>query len=123
MQKLTPAQRTEYRAGAARREAESQRRRAEHLARAWEVANAAAALLRDRYGATRVVILGSLAQPDRFHAHSDVDLAVWGIDERLYLHAVADVTALDADVLVDLVRVEEATPSLRVTIEQEGQEL
>lgn len=123
MLKLTPAQRTEYRAGAARREAESQRRRAEHLARARTVANAAAALLRTRYGATRVVIFGSLAQPARFHARSDVDLAVWGIDERSYLRAVADVTALDAHLLVDLVRVEEAAPSLLAVIEQEGQEL
>lgn len=123
MLRLTRAQRAEYRAGVARREAESQRRRAEHLARAWEVANAAAALLRTRYGATRVVIFGSLAQPVRFHARSDVDLAVWGIDERSYLRAVADVTALDANLLVDLVRVEEAAPSLLATIEQEGQEL
>lgn len=123
MLKLTPAQRTEYRAGVARRAAESQRRRAEHLAHAWEVANAAAVLLRTGYGATRVVIFGSLAQPARFHARSDVDLAVWGIDERRYLRAVADVTALDADVLVDLVRIEEATPSLLVAIEQEGQEI
>jgi len=123
MLKLTSAQRAEYRAGVARREAESQRRCAEHLARAWEVANAAAALLRARYSATRVVIFGSLAQPARFHARSDVDLAVWGIDERSYLRAVADVTALDANLLVDLVRVEEAAPSLLITIEQEGREL
>jgi len=120
MQKLTSAQRTEYRAGVARRKVESQRRRAEHLTHAWQVANAAA-LLRARYGATRVVVFGSLAQPDRFHVRSDVDLAVWGIDERLYLRAVADVTALDAAVLVDLVRAEEATPSLLATIEQKGQ--
>lgn len=123
MRTLSPAQRAEYRAGAARRAAESQHRRAEHLTRAWKVANAAAALLRTRYGATRVVVFGSLAQPDRFHARSDVDLAAWGIDERLYLRAVADVTALDADILVDLVRGEEATPSLLAAIEEEGQAL
>ncbi|MFO7633090.1 MAG: nucleotidyltransferase domain-containing protein [Caldilinea sp.] len=123
MPKLTPAQRTEYRGGVARREAESRRRRAAHLARAREVANAAASVLRAQYGATRVVVFGSLALPARFHVRSDVDLAVWGIDERAYLRAVADVTALDADVLIDLVRAEEATPSLHATIERDGQEL
>jgi len=80
-------------------------------------------VLREKYGATRVVVFGSLAHPGRFHVRSDIDLAAWGIDERAYLRAVADVTALDADVLVDLVRVEEAAPYLLASIEQEGQEL
>lgn len=123
MIELSAAKRAEYQTGMARREAESQRRRANHLARAQEVARAAAAVLRTKHGATRVVLFGSLAQPARFHVRSDVDLAVWGIDERAYLRAVADVTALDADVLVDLVRVEEIAPSLLTAIEQEGQEL
>jgi predicted nucleotidyltransferase len=123
MLKLTPAKQTEYRAGVARREAESRRRRAAQMERAWKVANAAAVVLRTKYGATRVAIFGSLTHPARFHVHSDVDLAVWGIDERAYLRAVADVTALDATMLVDLVRAEEAAPSLLVTIESEGQNL
>ncbi|GIK73088.1 MAG: nucleotidyltransferase [Chloroflexota bacterium] len=123
MLKLTPAKRTEYRAGIARRKAESLQKHTAHLARAWEVAKVAAKVLREKYGATRVVVFGSLVHPARFHVRSDVDLAAWGIDERAYLRAVADVTALNADVLVDLVRVEEAAPSLLASIEQEGQEL
>ena len=123
MIELSAAKRAEYQAGVARREAESQRRRANPLARAQEVARAAAAVLRTKYGAARVALFGSLAHPARFHVRSDVDLAVWGIDERAYLRAVVDVTALDADVLVDLVRVEEIASSLLTTIEKEGQEL
>lgn len=43
---------------------------------AWDVARRAAGILREKYGATRVRAFGSILRPERFHACSDVDLAV-----------------------------------------------
>jgi hypothetical protein len=54
---------------------------------------------------------------------SDVDLAVWGLDERDYLRAVAAVTGLDREIAVDLIAVEEAPESLRDLIAEEGASL
>lgn len=62
-----------------------------------------------------------MVHPDHFHAHSDVDLAVWGIQEHSYLKAVAVVTSLSSDILVDVIAVEEASDSLQQVIKQEGQ--
>jgi predicted nucleotidyltransferase len=78
---------------------ETARERARHVAlarrqrrdKAWEVARAAAALLKSRYKASRVIVFGSLIQPDRFHLWSDVDLAVWGLSPTDYFEAVARV--------------------------------
>ena len=112
-----------YRRTAQRRRAEAERRRQQRLAQGWEVARKAAHLLRERFSAQRVAAFGSLVHPDRFHKRSDVDLAAWGLDERAYLRAVAAVTALDSDISVDLIAVEEASDSLRKTIETEGASL
>jgi len=101
----------------------AEERRRVHLTRAQEVAMMAARLLYTTYGATKVVLFGSTAHPQRFHERSDVDLAAWGIGERAYVRAVADVNGLDSHIFVDLVRGEEAPPSLIERIEQEGREL
>jgi predicted nucleotidyltransferase len=65
------------RAWRARWEREAERDR-EAAAVARETAQRLAVLLRDRYGATRVVLTGSLARGD-FRRGSDLDLAVAGI--------------------------------------------
>ena len=120
---LTPAEIAEYARGmraraAARRKALEPRRE-----RAWEVARRAAALLKQEFGATRVVLFGSLIWPRLFHARSDVDLAVWGLDERLYFRAVTRLLDLDPEIEVDLIEGEHASASLRAAIEEDGVEL
>lgn len=47
----------------------------ERWEQAWEVARAAARLLREQLGATRVVVFGSLAHRAWFTPWSDIDLA------------------------------------------------
>ncbi len=120
---LTPAEVAEYargmRARAAAREKELEARRE----KAWEVARRAAALLKQEFGVTRVVLFGSLIWPRLFHPRSDVDLAVWGLDERLYFKAVACLLDLDSEIGIDLVEAEEAKPSLKAAIERDGIEL
>ena len=74
-------------------------------------------LLRDRHGATRIVLFGSLAAGDT-HAGSDVDLAVEGLPADWYFSALANLLCLFS--AVDLVRLEEAPPTLARHIAAEG---
>ena len=109
-----------YRASARRRREHLERERQQRLARGWDIAHLAAGLLRDRFGVRQVAVFGSLAHSDRFHLRSDVDLAVWGLDEKDYLRAVAELTGLDSEITVDLVAVEQAPGTLSRRIKEEG---
>ncbi len=81
----------------------------------------AASLLTKRYGASQVALFGSLAE-ETFSEESDVDLAVLGMPAAGYFSALADLMELFGGP-VDLVRVEDAAPSLRAHIEEEGKTL
>jgi len=96
---------------------------AERWDRAWAVARVAAGLLREKFGAKRVVVFGSLAHQALFSPWSDVDLAAWGIPADQYYRAVAAVTGMSADFEVDLVDPTECRPRLRQVIEREGIDL
>jgi predicted nucleotidyltransferase len=112
-----------YRRTAQRRRRADEHKRQQRFAQGWAVARKAAELLCERFSAQRVVAFGSLAHPERFHMRSDVDLAVWGLDEHDYLRAVAAVTGLDREIAVDLIAVEEAPESLRDLIAEDGASL
>jgi predicted nucleotidyltransferase len=88
--------------------------------RAWEVARTAANLLRERFGATRVVVFGSLAHDEWFTRWSDIDLAAWGISPDAFFRAVAEVTGLSAEFKVDLVDPHDCRPAMRQSIDREG---
>lgn len=122
-QLITDTQMAEYRAAAARRDYDALRCRAARWERAQHLAGQAAHILRVEFGATRVVLFGTGTSADRFHLRSDLDLAVWGLPERLYLRAVARLLSIDAGMPVDLVMAEDAGPSLRAAIAAEGREL
>jgi len=91
--------------------------------RAWRVGRSAAKLLRRRFGATRVLLFGSLVDFKRFTPWSDIDLAAWGIPAGEFYRAVAMVTGLSPEFELDLVEPETCRPGLRRRIEQEGIEL
>lgn len=91
--------------------------------RAWSVARRAASLLKKEFGATRVVVFGSLVHKDCFTAWSDVDLAAWGIRPQDTFRAVAALLGLSDDVEINLVDVATCRPSLLATIEGEGIDL
>src|SRR3972149_5639114 len=86
--------------------------------KAWEMARAAAALLKSRYHAARVVAFGSLIEADRFHPWSDVDLAVYGLASDDYFEAVARVQDVAGEIKVDLVMAERCKPYLRSAIKR-----
>ncbi len=91
--------------------------------RAWRLARKAAKMLKTEFGVTRVAVFGSLLYTTRFHLKSDVDLAVWGMDEKKYYRAVSLLLDIDPLISVDLVSVEGARPALKKVIEKEGKEL
>lgn len=110
----------EYRQGYKKRQKAAQEVLEERFQLAWKVARQGAELLKKEFGAERVVVFGSLAQSELFHDRSDIDLAVWGISEEVYLRALGCLLDLHGDFSVDLVRVEEASDRLRQRIEHDG---
>jgi predicted nucleotidyltransferase len=125
---IPPEKMARYRATARQRAAAEQAALDRRYARAWQTAQAAAALLKTQFDAKQVVIFGSLVNRQRFHTQSDIDLAAWGVAERAYLRALSALLDLDLEFSFDLVRMEEAEAeanhaALVKTIAQQGQTL
>jgi predicted nucleotidyltransferase len=87
-----------------------------------KLANRLAKELRQQFGAQRVVLFGSLAR-EELTAHSDIDLAVWGIPPEKFYSAVAFVTGASISWSVDLIDGDDCPPALLQSIETEGIEL
>jgi predicted nucleotidyltransferase len=101
-------------------------RPAERLRRekAWQLARAAADLLRQQFHVERVAVFGSLAAEERtFTKWSDVDIAAWGLDPKDTLRALGAVMDLSSDPMVNLVDVNTAKPFILAAIERDGVEL
>ncbi len=118
--KLTPEEIAVYQAAAKRQWQESQAERRQRQKRAWELAWLAAALLKEHFNATKVMVFGSLVRDDCFTLWSDVDIAAWGISPDETLLAMEAVRDLDEIIEVNLVDVETCTPTLLANIEREG---
>jgi predicted nucleotidyltransferase len=114
---------TPYLAHARRRAARQRRETEARYNRAWELARQAAALLKSRFGARRVVLFGSLLNKKRFRRWSDVDLAAWGLPGITYYKAQSALLDLDPTISIDLVDPENCSPNLCKIIAQEGMEL
>jgi len=95
-----------------------QERHAALLDRAGRVAS----MLRERFGARKVILFGSVAT-GRLRSHSDLDLAVLGLPEEQYLEAFREASELVRPYQLDLVPVEMASAALRNRLAQEGVEL
>jgi len=106
-----------------KREARARREQEERREQARATARHVARYLRDTYGVSRVVLFGSMAQEVPLSRHSDLDLAVWGLDAEDYFEAVGRVQDEGGAFSVDLVRMEQAPDSLRTVVREEGREL
>lgn len=95
----------------------------ERVQRAWEAARAAAVLLRERFGATRVVLFGSLVHPAWFTPWSDIDVAAWGVPADQFFRAVGALSGLSGEFKIDLIDPQICRPALREEIDREGREL
>ncbi len=87
---------------------------------AWQLARRAAQLLRENFGASRVVVFGSLVQPGMFSLYSDVDLAAWGIAPEDTFRAIGAVYDLSGEIELNLVDVAVARPSVYRAILAQG---
>jgi predicted nucleotidyltransferase len=83
----------------------------------------AAAVLKARFGARRVVLFGSLAHAAWFMPDSDVDLAVEGLAGDDYWRAWRLVEEIIGDRPVDLIEIEMVGESLKRAIQRYGMEL
>jgi predicted nucleotidyltransferase len=82
-----------------------------------EAAEACKRLLRERFGARRVILFGSLAGQGIWHARSDVDLAVEGLASAVFFEAYSacrDLLPQGAE--LDLVPLEKVSPEMRARI-------
>jgi predicted nucleotidyltransferase len=113
---MTEEQLASYRATAERRRGEEVELVAQRLTRAWEAAHVGARILRERFGATAVIVFGSLAEEEWFGATSDIDLAASGLRGDDYFAAVAALQGLLREFQVDLVDLDRCPRALRETV-------
>jgi predicted nucleotidyltransferase len=86
-----------------------------------EVAQACAHCLVRDFGARKVYLFGSLLDQESVHDRSDIDLAVEGLEGRLYFKALSEVwKLLPAGVELDLVLLERAWPDLAERVKTGG---
>jgi len=92
---------------------------AERYEAAWKIAKEAATVLKNDYGARKVVVFGALTDRCAFTHWSDIDLAAWGIPDDRFYAAVGAITGLSPEFKIDLVDAMNCRASLRKAIEIE----
>jgi predicted nucleotidyltransferase len=117
---LTPEEIAAYRSAARRRSEQEIRKLALREKRAWASARRAAIMLREQFGAERVMVFGSLIHKGCFTPWSDVDIAAWGLRPQDTFQAIGKVLEIDTEIELSLVDVGTCSRSLLVTIEKEG---
>jgi len=106
---------------AARKREQARQESLKHLqGRGIEIAKQATRMLRQEFGATRVVLFGSMLQP-KIHADSDIDLAVWNLTKSDYFQAVGKLQGL-SEFLIVLIEADNASDYMVEAIAQ-GMEL
>jgi predicted nucleotidyltransferase len=91
--------------------------------RAMIAAHKAAKLLKTEFGASEVILFGSLARRGSFSLYSDIDLAVRGIAPEKFFAASAAIERVDVNFQIDLVELETCPPAVLKKIEKDGKPL
>lgn len=86
-----------------------------------KIASKAASILKQQFGAERVVLFGSMLDHERMWWGSDIDLAVWGLRSEDFFKAGAAIER-GHNFAIDLVEIQSAKPHILNAVEQ-GQEL
>ena len=118
--RVGPDEMASYRATARRRWQDEARELGKRRVEAQRMARAAADLLRERFGASRVILFGSVAHGLWHSETSDIDLASEGIAPEAYLLAVAYLQDISEGFKFDLVALESCRSDLREAILKEG---
>jgi len=119
---LSPDSLIRYRAGLQQRLKQHRQEQLQKQQRGWQVARQAAQILKSRWGASKVVLFGSMLESTKVHDRSDIDLAVWDLPADVYFRALAELLDIDSEFSIDLVEIEQAKPQIRPSI-QAGFEL
>lgn len=82
-----------------------------------EVARRCAQILKQDFGASRVVLFGSMLNLEQMWWGSDIDLAVWGLPEEDFFKAGAAIER-GHNFSIDLVEIQHARPHIVNAIEQ-----
>ena len=77
----------------------------ELVQRAWTDAQRVAAVLYQKYGASKVAVFGSLAEQERFCKYSDIDIVVWGVSYNRCLDALWETEGLSDEFEIDIIDV------------------
>ena len=88
--------------------------------RAWQTAHRVAAMLYKDFGATQVVVFGSLTKQESFSKWSDIDIAVCGIPSDKYFCAVWEAEDISRLFKLDLVNFESCIGVFRERIESQA---
>ncbi len=102
------------------RQWETQRVDAALLQRAWDTAYQVAAMLYQDFGATRVAVFGSLAEPEWFTSQSDIDIVAWGISRDAYWDAYGKVIYFEPAFKIDFVTFEETKGLFRERVQSQA---
>lgn len=87
---------------------------------ALSIADRCREILQENFGATQVILFGSLVGDGPWHRDSDIDLAVEGLSYEIWLQAYDKLLSIaPSGWKIDLVRLEAAYPEIRARILQE----
>jgi uncharacterized protein len=90
---------------------------------AWRIARHAACMLKADFGATRVVVFGSLAHGAWFTSRSDIDLAAEGIPPYAFFKSWCALHELAGNFEINLIAIESASEEMLREIGELGIEL
>lgn len=91
--------------------------------RAMSAARKAAKLLKSEFGASEVILFGSLARRASFSLHSDIDLAVRGIAPERFYAAISALMDVSAEFKIDLVDPKDCPTAMLKNIKKDGKPL
>lgn len=83
------------------------------FARAQHAARKVVDLLVDKYHVRKIILIGSLADKNRFGFHSDIDLCVEGLPDKLYFEAVGESLQMTDEFEIDIIPLENLSPDKR----------
>lgn len=92
--------------------------RDERFSRAQAVLKRIIRILAGKYGVNKVILIGSLADKQRFGFHSDIDLCVKGLPDKLYFSAVGELLLAAGEFDVDIIPCEGATAEMMERIKK-----
>ena len=106
---------SKYKKGWDRREAKEKKEAEKERKEALRSAKYVSEILAKQFNVNKVILFGSALQPGYFTRHSDIDIAVAGLEKTRYFEALGELM-LKCDRAIDLKPIEDATPLLQEKI-------